>query len=145
MSDQNRCAACGERSECADRTSIPARTEAAAEVVRTIRPAIFEGRVSIKEAAAMQDHLVDLILRGAGIINYASNLDATTYIAKLDLAPYLQTEIAAIRSAFYGSQALAPGVHERAQPLRHPGDMGATFAPPDAAAAKHIPSGFDDP
>jgi hypothetical protein len=64
--------------------------EASAGLVRAIRPAVIEGRVSIKEAVAVHDHVVDLVLRDAGIINYASNLDATPLIAKLNLAAYLE-------------------------------------------------------
>jgi hypothetical protein len=61
---------CGGRSNAAD-----------AAVSGALLSAVRQRRVGVAEATRMHDHLVDTVLRDAGIIDYASNIAAEPLIA----------------------------------------------------------------
>jgi hypothetical protein len=119
--------------------------ETVKRIERVVQRAIDDGRISLNEADGMLTHLVDVMMHDAGIINYASNLDAAPLIAKLNFAGYLKVVAASIRSKFYGNRAHAISDDRAAEGFRHPGDLGATFAQADAAATKHNAARPDDP
>ena len=118
--------------------------EAQAAIEHVVEREILRRGAHAPEAIEMYSHLADLMMHNAGIIEYKSNIDVAPLIAKLDLAPYLEAGIAEIRRQFYGE-----GTHVsnngRHAGRRHPGEAGATFALPDAAAAERGRARSGDP
>jgi hypothetical protein len=104
--------------------------EASRAIIDPIQNAVYARKVPLKLASKMHNHLVNRSLHDAGVIDYQSNFDAAeteAFIAKVGLAPYLKASISATRSLFYGSSATNLKPDRPTKPLRHPGDVGATF------------------
>jgi len=106
-------------------------SDAADAIYDQLTHAADRGMISAVEAAAARNHIVNMILREAGILDYQTNFDAAPLVAKAELQPYIEHAARkAERSVFDESQDI---VHEaraddrRAGDFRHPGDVGAVF------------------
>jgi hypothetical protein len=108
-----------------------------------IQQAVTDEVVSAAEAGVVNYEIINQVLHDAGIIDYASNLDAGPFIEKLKLAPYIRAATRAVRSLFYG-EARAPDADRRAQPLRHVADVGTPLGTAAQTAGRHGAQTTDD-
>jgi hypothetical protein len=108
-----------------------------------IRAAIDRGTVSAEESSTALAHLVATTLDRAGILDYRSNVDASGFVARAGLEPYLE------RSARLAARTLlnaepTPVDHQRPTALQHPGDLGTAFGQTRTPAEWHVVQGGED-
>jgi hypothetical protein len=110
-----------------------------------IQREVLFGRVNAAAAQFLDAHLVAEIMQRAGIIEYRSNIDLSATIEKLKLEDTIKkaADIAA-GSMFDNGKAENAGDGRRAEPLRHLGDVGASFGRSEDAAGGRGAQATDD-
>jgi hypothetical protein len=103
---------------------------------------VRRGEIEAGEASAATSEIQGRIFAQAGIIDFRSNVDAGPTIDRFQLLPHIEEAVRAIsRSLFNEQRSVDHG--GRAQPLRHPGDLGATFGGIEGLPGRDAPVARD--
>ena len=102
-----------------------------------VRTAVLLRDIPAEDANRAHNHLLNMVLRDAGIIEYRSNIDESALILKLNLDPYLQRGARIAAESFFNAKPEATSrADRRAEPLRHVGDLGTSLGGPEEAAGR---------
>jgi hypothetical protein len=98
-------------------------------IYMNVRQATVDGHLTVDEANDVYGHLVNLVLRDAGVLDYQTNYDPRDLIARApDLSRILTIATNMLRRRAFGDKATSIERNDRrAGPLRHAGDLGAVF------------------
>jgi predicted RNA methylase len=85
--------------------------------------------ITTDQATRAYYHVIADVMRRAGVIDHLKNHDSGTarVIAAVHLEPYMQQAADLIAGSFFNERADSLRNDRRAEPLRHPGDVGASF------------------
>jgi hypothetical protein len=115
-----------------DRSEAPALfkrviTGIARPIFDFLQGAIDDGRITPLEATHAYAHAIALALHRAGVIDYRTNMTMPKAVAAIDIDPYINNAALRAAGAVTHVRPDAMAVGGRAEPLRHKGDVGATF------------------
>lgn len=98
-------------------------------VYDVVQRAILDNRVSMDGALAVTAEIGPIAFARAGLVDYRTNADVSHIIENLGLEPYIQKAAQAAQEMLH-ARGYEPGLRDDrpAEPLRHAGDVGASFA-----------------
>lgn len=97
-------------------------------LVKMMNPAVQGGSISAEDANMAHGQLVMEMLRDAGVVDYETNTDPVGLIPQIqNLSLFIERALPHVTANLFGGKTAPNRNDRRARPVRHAGDVGASF------------------